>query len=131
MWGYHVYVLDPRFQYGIQIPKWQPKTRQGQYVGKPPTHASSVGLIRNLQTGYIFPYFHVMYDTSFQTVMCGCDTNDPSSNHIWEFVVNEYRSNAVEQTKIEQENIPRLHTDWMTTEEQFYRNNETINNKVT
>ena len=37
-----------------KLPKWDPYTRQGQYIGKPSTNANFVGLIRNLRSGYIF-----------------------------------------------------------------------------
>jgi hypothetical protein len=31
-------------------------------------HASTVGLVRNLQTGSITPQFHMVYDAFFETV---------------------------------------------------------------
>ena len=64
-------VLDPKLQDGKKLPKWDPRTRQGQYLGKSPDHASSVELIKNLRTGYVSPQFHVLYDNKFQTVMGG------------------------------------------------------------
>ena len=51
VWGCPAYVLDPKFQDRKKLPKWDPQTRQGQYLGKSRAHASSVGLIRNLRTG--------------------------------------------------------------------------------
>ena len=71
VWGCPAYVLDPKLQDGKKLPKWDPQTRQGQYLGKSNAHSSSVGLIRNLRTGYISPQFHVVYDNLFQTVMGG------------------------------------------------------------
>ena len=71
VWGCPAYVLDAKLQDGKKLPKWEPQTRQGQYLGKSSAHASSVGLIRNLRTGYISPQFHVVYDNLFQTVMGG------------------------------------------------------------
>ena len=61
-WGCPVYVLDPRLQDGKKIPKWEPQSRQGQYMGSSPLHASTVGLVRNLRTFKISPQFHVVYD---------------------------------------------------------------------
>ena len=55
IWRCSAYVLDPKLQDGKKLPKCDPKTRQGKYVGKSPRHAGSVGLIRNPQTGYISP----------------------------------------------------------------------------
>jgi hypothetical protein len=67
-WGCPVYVLQPRLQDGGKVPKWEPRSRQGQYMGSSPLHASTVGLIRNLQTNHISPQFHVVYDDLFDTV---------------------------------------------------------------
>ena len=69
IWGCPAYVLDPKLQDGKKLPKWDPHTKQGQYLGKSLAHVSSVGLIRNLRTGCISPQFHVVYDNLFQTVM--------------------------------------------------------------
>jgi hypothetical protein len=37
-------------------------------VGISPNHASSVHLVRNLQTGSITPQFHLVFDDFFETV---------------------------------------------------------------
>ena len=70
-WGCPAYVLDPTLQDGKKLPKWDFRTRQGQYLGKSSKHASSIGLVRNLKTGFISPQFHVIYDHKFETVMGG------------------------------------------------------------
>ena len=49
------------------VPKWEPYVRMGIYVGRLPSHASSVGLILNPQTGHVSPQFHVVYDDDFTT----------------------------------------------------------------
>jgi len=82
-WGCPAYVLDPKLQDGKKLPKWDFRTRQGQYLGKSPKHASSIGLIRNLNTGFISPQFHVIYDHKFETVMGGYEDNDAVADHIW------------------------------------------------
>jgi hypothetical protein len=61
-------VLDPRLQDGKKIPKWEPRSRQGQFLGYSKVHATTIGLIRNIRTGYISPQFHVVYDEEFTTV---------------------------------------------------------------
>ena len=43
-----------------------------------PLHASTVGLIRNLQTPSITPQFHAVYDDFFETVHS--DGVDPPDN---------------------------------------------------
>ena len=63
------YVLDHRLQSGLgQIPKWEPRSWMGIYVGRSPSHASNVGLILNPRTGHVSPQFHVVYDDDFTTV---------------------------------------------------------------
>ena len=54
-WGRSAYVLDPKLQDGKKLPKLSPRTRKGKYLGKFPVHISSVGMIRNLTTGFISP----------------------------------------------------------------------------
>ena len=61
-WDYPAYALDPKLQEGKKLPKWNPKSRREQYVGKSPPHASSVGLIYNLNTRYISPRFYMVCD---------------------------------------------------------------------
>ena len=53
--GCPTYVLDPRLQDGFKIPKWDPRARQGIYVGPSPLHANTVGLILNPRTNIINP----------------------------------------------------------------------------
>jgi hypothetical protein len=33
VWGCPVYVLDPKLQDGHKLPKWQPRSRRGMFVG--------------------------------------------------------------------------------------------------
>lgn len=68
VFGCPAYVLDPRLQDGKKIPKWEPRSRKGQFLGFSKTHASTVGLIRNTRTGYISPQFHIVYDETYSTV---------------------------------------------------------------
>ena len=68
VFGSPCYVLDPRLQDGKKIPKWEPRARQGQFLGFSKEHSSTVALIRNIKTGHISPQFHVVYDEQFHTV---------------------------------------------------------------
>ena len=72
------YVLDHRLQLGLgQIPKWEPRSRMGIYVGRSPSHASNVDLILNPCTGHVSPQFHVVYDDDFLTVPYLCSVDVP------------------------------------------------------
>ena len=68
VFGCPAYVLDPRLQDGKKIPKWSPRSRLGQFLGRSEVHAGTVGLIRNLRTGKITPQYNVVYDNHFTTV---------------------------------------------------------------
>lgn len=77
-WGCPVQVLEPKLKDGQKIPKWQPRARRGQYMGKSTLHASTVGMVRNLQTGTITPQFHTVFDDFFETVHSSSD-EEPTS----------------------------------------------------
>ena len=77
VWGCPAYVLDPRIQDGKKIPRWSPRSKMGQFLGRSTEHAGSIGLIRNLKTNAISSQFHVVYDNEFTTV-----TSDWSNDNI-------------------------------------------------
>ena len=68
VWGCPVYVLDPTLQQGKKLPKWQPRSRQGIFLGFSRQHSSDVPLILNKTTGHISPQFHVVFDDNFTSV---------------------------------------------------------------
>jgi len=77
-WGTPVYVLEPRLtSSGGKLPKWQPWSRHWQFVEMSPVHAESIGLVRNLTTGYISPQCHLVYDDWSKTVYSSLDNEPP------------------------------------------------------
>lgn len=68
VWGCPTFVLDPRLQDAKKIPKWEPRSQLGQFLGRSKIHSSSVGLIRNVSTGKVSAQFHVVYDNHFTTL---------------------------------------------------------------
>ena len=66
--GCPVYVLDPALQDGKKLPKWQPRSRRGQFMGFSSSHSSQVANILNLVTGHVSPQFHLVFDDLFATV---------------------------------------------------------------
>ena len=68
VFGCPVYVLDKTIADGKKIPKWKPRSRRCMYVGRSPSHASTVPLVLNPETGTITPQFHVVFDDWFATV---------------------------------------------------------------
>ena len=78
VWGCPAYVLEPRLtSKGGKIPRWQPRSRRGQYLGSSPVHAETVALICNLSTGYLSPQYHVVFDDKFETVYADEDSEPP------------------------------------------------------
>ncbi|KAL7466425.1 hypothetical protein ACHAXS_006718, partial [Conticribra weissflogii] len=68
-WGCPCYVLDSRLQsHPKAVPKWEPRSRLGIYVGRSPHHAGNVALVLNPLTGLVLPQFHVVFDDKFTTV---------------------------------------------------------------
>ena len=92
-WGCPVYVLDPRLQDGFKIPRWEPRSRRGIYMGVSPLHASTVGLILNPNSNRLSPQFHCIYDDYFETVHHNSESPPP----IWEdLVINSRFRNDLE-----------------------------------
>ena len=67
-WGCPVYVLNPKLQQGRKLPKWEPRSRRGVFMGLSRVHSSDVPLVLNIRTGHISPQFHVVFDDMFSTV---------------------------------------------------------------
>ena len=68
-WGCPAFVLDGRLQTNPKgVPKWEPRSRVGVYMGHSPSHAGSVALILNPTSGHVSPQFHVVFDDTFSTV---------------------------------------------------------------
>jgi hypothetical protein len=106
VWGCPTYVLDPKLQDGKKLPKWEPRSRRGQFVGVSQRHSSTVGLIRNLTTGYVSPQFHVVFDDWFETVTAAADRTPPE----WEELVNYSRFQNVLDAEVDP---PLLDDDWL------------------
>jgi hypothetical protein len=65
VWGCPVYVLGPKLQQGQKLPRWQPRSRQGIFMGLSTQHSSEVLLVLNCKTGSIATKFHVVFDDLF------------------------------------------------------------------
>ena len=67
--GCPVYILDSKLQAdGGKIPKWQPRSRLGVFLGRSPCPAGNVALVFNPRTLHVSPQFHVVFDDLFTTV---------------------------------------------------------------
>ena len=80
VWGAPMYVLDPKLQDGHKLPKFNPRSRQGKFLGFSSAHSSNVALVLNRRTGAISPQYHVVFDDYFHTVRGATDANEVDLN---------------------------------------------------
>ena len=67
VWGCPVFVLEPKLQNDQKLPKWNRRSRMGQFIGFSDEHSSLVANVRNLSTGHISPQYHLVFDDLFET----------------------------------------------------------------
>ena len=103
VWVCPTYVLEPKLQKpGVEIPKWDPRSRRGVNMGFSKMHSTQVGLVLNLLTGSISPQYHVVFDDMLSTVRSSTAT-DPE---FWISLVTSRNSRI--QVMIDQEDNPEL-----------------------
>ena len=114
VWGCPVYVLDPHLQAGQKLPRWQPRSRRGVFLGFSLLHSSEVPLVLNLQTGSITPQYHVVFDDHFSTVTSVAREEEPPGH--WEELCLE-NSTFVHTEHNSSETTVYLEDDWLTPDE--------------
>ena len=80
VWGCPIYVLDPQLQGGQKLPRWEPRSRRGVFMGFSNLHSREVPLFLKLETGSITPQHHVVFDDLFLTVSSVKRENEPPDN---------------------------------------------------
>ncbi len=80
VWECPIYVVDPHLQAGHKLPRWEPRSRCGVFIGFSQLHSSEVPLILNLETGSITPQYHMVFDELFLTVSSVKRENEPPDN---------------------------------------------------
>jgi hypothetical protein len=86
-----VYTLEKKLQGGIGgIPKWEPKSTAGVYLGHSPEHSSDVALVLDLKSGLVSPQYHVVFDDTFSTVDYIRSAKEPSN---WEMLCKYHTEN--------------------------------------
>ena len=112
VFGCPVYVLDPKLQSGKKLPRWQPRSRRGVFVGFSSRHSSDVPLVLNLQTGSISPQYHVVFDDDFSTVCSVSESEEPPD--FWTIVdLDDYTC----RIPVDTDSNPELQDDWLTPPE--------------
>ena len=83
VFGCPVYVLDKAIADGKKIPRWKPRSRRCMYLGRSASHASTVPILLNPDTGTITPQFHVVFDDWFATVNSPVDDLPDFNSDDW------------------------------------------------
>lgn len=84
--GCPVFVLDPAIADGKKIPRWNPRSRPGAYLGKSKSHAGNISLVLNTRTRHVSPKYHLVYDDNFTTVNKSTNNTIPTN---WETLFKE------------------------------------------
>ncbi len=83
VWGRPLYVLEPKLQNEQKLPKWNHRSRLGQFLGYLDEHSSLVANIWHMKIGFVSPQYHVVFDDLFKTVFSS-HTNDALVDSICE-----------------------------------------------
>ena len=68
-WGCPVYGLDAILKFNISVlPKYEPQSCAGIYLGHSTFHSVSVALVLNPETDHVSSQFNVVFDYEFPTV---------------------------------------------------------------
>ena len=87
VWGCPTFVLDPKLQNDQKIPKWNKRSRLGQFLGYSDEHSSLVANVRHLKTGNVSSQYHCVFDDLFQTVHSADDEDnivDAITDLLWD-----------------------------------------------
>jgi hypothetical protein len=119
VFGCPSFVLDPKLQDGKKLPKWKPRSRQGQFLGFSSSHSTSVSLILNVQTGSISPQFHVVFDEKFTTVSSGPVATDRHEAILDLLQQPDTRENILDDIwdPTDDGPAPELSDEWLTSDE--------------
>ena len=132
VFGCPCYVLNPKLVEGQRIPKWDPRSRQGKFMGYSKEHATNAGLILNVSTGFMSPQYHVLYDDSFESVP-GCDEqqNLDLLTVDWHSIIERQGGSEIEYEIEDIDEVPNeLHDSWLTEREiREKRNRELLRNQ--
>jgi hypothetical protein len=80
--GCPVFALHHALVGGKSIPRWDPRSRIGLYLGPSPLHARNVHLVLSLTAGLVSPQFHCCFDAFFET--CKYGVSDMGISTTWQ-----------------------------------------------
>ena len=67
VWVCPEFLLEAKLQDEQKLPKWNQRSRLGQFLCFSDEHSTLVSNVQNLTTGYISPQYHVVFDELFET----------------------------------------------------------------
>lgn len=121
VWGCPVYVLDKSISDGKKLPRWKPRSVRCVNMGLSSKHASTVPLVLNIDSGYITPQFHVVFDDWFSTIATAVEHLPDFNSPAWSTLFGEssYQypfddDDAIDQTILDAEThdpTPQLRSD--------------------
>ena len=94
--GCPVYVLEAKCQNHQNIPKWNRRSRLGEYIGFSEEHSTLVANVCHLRTSYTSPEYHLVFDDLFKTSVHLGD-NDPVIDSIFNEIFYSSRYWYVEE----------------------------------
>ena len=98
VWGCPVFVLEAKLQDGHKIPKFNRRARMGQFLGFSDEHSSLVARVRNLNTNFVSPQFHVVFDDHFSSIYNDSRLEDTKIESIFEELFENCRDYYGEET---------------------------------
>jgi hypothetical protein len=87
VWVCPLYVLYPKIQ-GQKLPRWEPQSRRGIFLGLSQKHASEGPLVLNIGTGAITTQSHVVFDDIFTTVSSIERETEPPEHWVYVCLIN-------------------------------------------
>jgi hypothetical protein len=90
--GCPVFALHHALAGGKSIPRWDPRSCNGLYLGPSPLHACNVHLVLSLTTGLVSPQFHCRFDNFFGT--CKYGVSDMGISSTWQHLAGFKRANG-------------------------------------
>jgi hypothetical protein len=111
-------------QDGKKLPKWNPRSRRAVFLGFSAEHASTVPLVLNLDTFYISPQFHVVFDDWFSTVPAEGKDSLEDTESPPPFWLDLFHGSRYQYNFDDDDFIPELNVDWLDKNERELREHE-------
>ena len=89
VFGCPEYVLNKSLADGKKISIWKPRSQCCMYLSQSASHASSVPLVLNPETGSLTPQFHVVFHDWFATVASNVEDLPNFNSYEWAWLFGD------------------------------------------